>query len=628
MLAGSRPRASEGASLSFRSALTDTAMKSALAPVLAGLLVAACGGSEEKETPAPSPVASGAGAAIAHPSPGSRIEVAAPERRIRGAIDNEALSETVDGWFQALGNKIRIRDFDGIADAFSSDLLAEPLFPEFELSGSQGAQADLEHLPLGVERYRAPAPTRALGKAAFIESIENRIGPLARLSQSRWRLTSASFEKGPRRDDVVRWGRAEASIHIVGHALDRGTVVLDAKAVARIENRGGDWVISALRMEERTLLYHERPMFSEVSRAAGVAYDGLRYGEPGNDGDGWNGAATADVDGDGLLDIFVPGAQRGFLYRNTADGAFVEEAEARGLAGTGGGTGAVFFDYDRDGDQDLAVAHVGWLDLANKAKGRALELYENDGKGRFKDVSAETLVGKHSVPAYSLTAFDANGDGFTDLFACGYGRMDFEINDSWIEASNGAPDLLLMNRGGTTFEDMTVAAGMADKRWSYASAAADYDEDGDQDLFVANNFGTSRLWRNRGDGTFEDAAEELGVNVRGNVMGALWTDLNGDGRLDLYLASPTSTSGSRLLGGVEERRGSNASQGMIQMANGNKVFLGGVAEGGNATFQRGDIGGTRSGWAWSAASPDIDLDGTRDIVCVNGFVTGDLSGDT
>ncbi len=556
------------------------------------------------------------------------MEVAAPDRRIRGAIDNEALAETVDGWFQALGNKIRIRDFDGISDAFSEDLRAESLFPNVPIDELSAGGSSFELLPLGVERYRAPDPSRVLGKASFIESIEDRIGPLARLSQSRWRLTSASFQKEPNRGDVVKWGRAEASIHIVGHAVDRGTVVLDAKAVARIENREGDWVISALRLESRTLLYHRRPMFSEVSRAAGVAYDGLRYGESGNDGDGWNGAATADVDGDGLLDIFVPGAQRGFLYRNSGDGTFVEEAQTRGLFGTGGGTGAVFFDYDRDGDQDLAVGHVGWLDLANQPKGRALELYENDGKGRFKDVSRETLVGAHSIPAYSLTAFDANGDGFTDLFACGYGRMDFEINDSWIEASNGAPDLLLLNRGGKKFEDGTEAAGMGDKRWSYASAAADFDEDGDQDLYVANNFGTSRLWRNRGDGTFEDAAAELGVDVRGNVMGALWTDLNGDGRLDLYLSSPTSTSGTRLLGGVEERRGTAATQGMIQMANGNKVFLGTELEGGKAGFVRGDMGGTRSGWAWSAASPDIDLDGTRDIVCVNGFVTGELSGDT
>ena len=617
-----------GLVFSCRFASTATAMKSALFPVLAGLLAAACGGADDEESTAPAQNRSTPAAPEVTASLGHRVDIAAPERRIRGAIDNEALSETVDGWFQTLGNKIRIRDFDGIAGAFSESLQAESLFPELELSNLEAHRSDLELLPMGVERYRAPSPTRTLGKQALVNSIEDRIGPLARLSQSRWRLTSASFQKGPRRDDLVKWGRAEASIHIVGHTVDRGTVVLDAKAVVRVENREGEWIISALRMEERTLLYHRRPMFSEVSRAAGVAYDGLRYGEPGNDGDGWNGAATADVDGDGLLDILVPGAQRGFLYRNTADGGFVEEAQARGLAGIDGGTGVVFFDYDRDGDQDLAVAHVGWLDLANQPKGRPLELYQNDGKGHFKDVSAETLVGQHSLPAYSLTAFDADGDGFTDLFACGYGRMDYEINDSWIEASNGAPDLLLLNRGGATFEDGTKAAGLSDKRWSYASAAADFDEDGDQDLFVANNFGTSRLWRNRGDGTFEDVAEELGVNVRGNVMGALWTDINGDGRLDLYLASPTSTSGSRLLGGVEKRRGSAATRGMIQMANGNKVFLGRVGDDGAATFERSGLGGTRSGWAWSAASPDIDLDGTRDIVCVNGFVTGELSGDT
>ena len=282
-------------------------------------------------------------------------------------------------------------------------------------------------------------------------------------------------------------------------------------------------------------------------------------------------------------------------------------------------------------------------------------MFQNDGQGRFTDVTRELGLYKHRIPAYSLTAFDADGDGWTDLFVCGYGRMEAAKNNSWIEASNGASDLLLRNMEGAKFRDVTSKAGLEDRRWSYASAAADYDDDGDLDLYVGNNFGTSRLWRNRGDGTFEDVAEELGVNVRGNVMGVIWTDVDDDGRLDLYLSSPTSTSGTRLLKGVEDDLGAGASQGMMQMANGNKLFLGRmleqapvpdvtadselepaadepVAEDAGrrlmAGFEQVDVGGTRAGWSWSAASPDIDLDGNRDIVCVNGFVTGDISGDT
>lgn len=585
-------------------------------PILGLVLLASCGGDEPSD-PSPAP----ASTAPVH----QRVEVLAPDRALRGAIDNEALSEVVDGWLESVGNKLRIRDFDGFGKAFADGLVAEPLFP--------GTAPDdrNEDLPLGVQRRVAGDPTSTLDRTGFLESIESRIGPWGRVSQSRWRLASAVFEKTPRDErgaGLVKWGRAEVSIHVVGHDVSGGTEVLDARAVMRIENVGGQWTVHRLRMEERVLLRNGRPMFEEVSRATGVAFDGLRYGEPGNDGDGWNGAASADVDGDGLYDLFTPGATRGFLYRNSGDGTFEEQAEARGLLDTGGGTGAVFFDVDRDGDQDLAVAHIGWMTLADRPAGRPLSLWINDGKGQFTEATEAFGLSEIRVPAYGLTAFDANGDGWTDLFACGYGRMDFETNDSWIEASNGAPDLLLRNIDGKSFEDVTDASGLADRRWSYASAAADFDEDGDLDLFVGNNFGTSRLWRNRGDGTFEDVAKELGVDVQGNVMGVLWTDLDGDGRLDLYLASPTSTSGKRLLGGVEVERGKGFAGSMIQMANGNKLFLSRWKGGAFDGFQQEQRGGTRAGWAWSVASPDIDLDGTRDLVCVNGFVTGELTGDT
>ncbi|MEM8710118.1 MAG: VCBS repeat-containing protein [Planctomycetota bacterium] len=600
---------------------------------------AACGGSD----PAPArsgapPVASSSDSAETRSetvvSGPKRVVLPEIERALRGPVDNEALAEALDGWLGTVGNKVRIRDFDGISAAFADGFVGERLFADVDVD-AEGATP----LPMGVQRVIADPPQEALDRDGFMAALEDSISPWTRVAQSSWRLAQSRFQRPPR-GETVEWGLADIRIHIVGHPADGGTVVLDALATAAIRNVAGEWRMTHFQVTERKLLLHARPMFSEVSRAVGVAYDGLRYGEPGNDGDGWNGVAAADVDGDGLLDVFVPGAQKGFLYRADGDGGFVEEAEVRGLGALGGGTGAVFFDYDRDGDQDLAVAFIGWRKLDDSPAGRALGLYENDGKGVFRDVSRATGFARHRLPAYSLTAFDADGDGFTDLFACGYGRMDAETNDSWIEASNGASDLLLRNVGGERFEDVTARAGLEDRRWSYASAAADFDEDGDVDLYVGNNFGTSRLYRNRGDGTFEDVAEELGVNVRGNVMGVIWTDLNGDGRLDLYLSSPTSTSGSRLLSNVEEEFGTGSAQGMMQMANGNKLFLGAFAmdpENPNDTragfVQAGQgstayMGGLRAGWSWSAASPDVDLDGHRDIVCVNGFVTGEVSGDT
>ncbi|MEL6428359.1 MAG: VCBS repeat-containing protein [Planctomycetota bacterium] len=584
------------------------------------LLCAGCGGASE---PAHGGAPSGTAARPVEPARAAptRVEVPEPTRPMRGPIDNEALSETVDAWFEGLGNRLRIRDFDAFERALHPDLAAERIFPSASSTGHV-----LERLPLGVERIRLAAPTEVLDRDAFVGSLEATVGPWARVTQAKIRVRGAKFEED-RATDLVESAYVDLALHVVGDEVDGGTVVLDGLARALLVNEAGEWRILRLRLTERSLLRRGRRMFSEVSRAAGVAFDGKRFGEPGNDGDGWSGVASADVDGDGLLDVYVPGPEGSFLYVQDGAGAFVDEAEERGLAAFTGGTGAVFFDYDRDGDQDLAVAFIGWIGLDDSLLGSPVRIFENDGEGRFADRTESLGVAEVRMPAYSLTAFDADGDGWTDLFACGYGRMEHEVNDSWLSARNGASDLLLANRGGEAFEDVTVAAGLDDRSWSYASAAADFDEDGDLDLFIGNNFGRSRLMRNRGDGTFEDVAAALGAEVQGNVMGAVWTDLDADGRLDLYLASPTSTSGSRLLSSVEGERGRGSSLSMMQMANGNKAFFGRV-EDGRSTFAAADVGGTRAGWAWSVATPDIDLDGARDIVCVNGFVTGEITGDT
>ena len=597
-------------------------------PVVAALaaFVSACGAYEGNESASPR---TDQVVALSADEVG-RVQLPEIERAMRGPVDNEALSESLDGWLGTLGNKVRIRDFDGIRNAFIEDFQGERLFPTDFAAGEETS------LPMGVKRMVASQPSETLDRDAFMAALEGSLSPWARVSQSSWRLADSTFQD-PGRNKKFEWGLADIRIHVVGQPEEGGTLVLDALATAAIGNFNGKWRISRFRVTERKLMVHGAPMFSEVSRAVGVAFDGLRFGEPGNDRDGWNGLAAADVDGDDLIDVFVPGARQSFLYRADGQGSFVDEAKERGLDGADGGTGAVFFDYDRDGDQDLAVAFVGWRKLDDSPAGRSVSIFQNDGRGHFKEVTKELGLSKHRVPAYSLTAFDADGDGWTDLFVCGYGRMEADTNDSWIEASNGSADLLLRNMEGERFRDVTVASGLDDRRWSYASAAADYDEDGDLDLFVGNNFGTSRLWRNRGDGTFEDVAEELGVNVRGNVMGVLWTDVDGDGRLDLYLSSPTSTSGTRILNDVESEFGTDSAMGMMQAANGNKLFLGrmkDVAPGPDgpaqrvAGFEQSDMGGIRAGWSWSAASPDIDLDGRRDIVCVNGFVTGDITGDT
>jgi hypothetical protein len=185
---------------------------------------------------------------------------------------------------------------------------------------------------------------------------------------------------------------------------------------------------------------------------------------------------------------------------------------------------------------------------------------------------------------------------------------------------------LLHNLGGTGFKEVAQEVGLVDQRWSYACADADYDLDGDQDLYVANDYGWNSLWRNNA-GKFLDVAVELGVDDLGNGMGVSWGDLDGDGELDLYVANMSSTAGNRIiarLGGDEKHRGE-----LLKMAAGNSVFLA-RTNASKRSFERlpPARGGVDANWAWSAALADFDLDGRLDVFCTNGFITGETPADT
>ncbi|MCA8981569.1 MAG: VCBS repeat-containing protein, partial [Planctomycetes bacterium] len=333
-----------------------------------------------------------------------------------------------------------------------------------------------------------------------------------------------------------------------------------------------------------------------------------------------------DVDGDGYWDVFVPSDGRNYLYLGGPNGVFEEVAEARGVALPAAGTGALFFDRDGDGDQDLIVGHDAWVSKQGEVEGRAPAFYENDGHGSFVERGAALGLDRYLGPWYSLCALDFDADGDLDVFVCGYGTVAREHNDSWIEATNGTPNLLLENRGSAGFVDVAGELGIAGRSWSYAAAAADYDLDGDTDLYVANDYGTNRLWRNDGKGRFVDVAGELGVKDKGNGMGVTFGDLNQDGVLDLYVSNMSSTAGNRILGRLQDDLDPELHATLKKLAAGNTIFLSGA----EARFAQlpSAAGGVNASWAWSAVLRDFDLDGCLDIYCANGYVTGDLAHDT
>ena len=323
------------------------------------------------------------------------------------------------------------------------------------------------------------------------------------------------------------------------------------------------------------------------------------------------GVAVGDFDRDGYVDLFVTRlAAANILYRNMCNGTFRDVTAEAGLDRmVMDSNGAGWADVDSDGDLDLYVTAL-W--------DTRYYLFINDGDGRFSEQAIRrgaAVEGADSHFGYSPAFADYDGDGFIDIHVTEW-RHD-EVNPSGAR-SNAR---LLRNLGGRGpgwagyFEDVTIAAGVALDNipstslnaqagsFSFASQFTDMDGDGLLDLAVASDFGQSRLFWNRGDGTFVDGTEAAGVGTDENGMGHAVADFDGDGLLDWFV---TSISGEQRLNHT-----------------GNRLFRN---IGGRQFIDVTDDAGVRDGfWGWAAVALDYDNDGDLDLAMSNGVLFPDDS---
>jgi len=343
---------------------------------------------------------------------------------------------------------------------------------------------------------------------------------------------------------------------------------------------------------------------------------------------GWHGIATADVNNDGLDDVYLcdGGGLTNRLLVQQANGTAVDHSLASGLGILDHSFGSLFADFDNDGDQDAAIALVS-----------GVLIMRNDGSGSFSVASAKSFPA--SVP-YSLSAADYDEDGDLDLFASCYVQRAGVNRHSFVarplpyhDALNGGRNELLRNEGQLRFRSATRAAGMhpGNSRFSYSASWDDYDGDGDLDLYVANDFGSNNLYqsqlRESGKAVFRDVALEAGVRDIAAGMSTCWGDFDNDGLVDLYVGNMFSSAGNRIAFQDQFKPGGNLETRALYQrhARGNSLFK----NNGQGSFSDVSVssGTTMGRWAWSSLFVDLDNNGWEDVLVANGFITQEDTGD-
>jgi Flp pilus assembly protein TadD/peroxiredoxin len=331
------------------------------------------------------------------------------------------------------------------------------------------------------------------------------------------------------------------------------------------------------------------------------------------------GVATGDFDNDGFDDFYVcqPAGLPNRLYRNKGDGTFEDVSEKAGAAVLDNTACALFADFQNRGLQDLLVVC---------STGPLLFLNQGDGTFSLKQNAFKFAHPPQGSFTHAAIA-DYDRDGRLDIYFCTYmyylGLDQYHYPVPYYDARNGPPNCLFHNEGNGSFIETTEAAGLGtdNNRYSFACAWGDSNSNGLPDLFIANDFGTSQLYRNNGNGTFTVVSKQAHVEGVGAGMGCSWSDYDNDGHQDVYVPSMWEAAGQR----VSEQKQFHAEapesiRALYQRhARGNALYR----NLGDGTFENvGHRAGVEMGrWSWSSDFWDFDHDGYPDLYVSNGYIS-------
>lgn len=324
------------------------------------------------------------------------------------------------------------------------------------------------------------------------------------------------------------------------------------------------------------------------------------------------GVSVVDFDKDGWNDFYLTNSgenSQNALYRNNSDGTFTDVAKDLGIADinkseTGVSMGAVWGDFDNDGFEDLLVYKWGKTELFKNNQGRNFTKAGNTGFPDWANINSGIW-------------FDFDRDGKLDIFLGGYFPENLNLwqlettrimPESFEYAKNGGRKYLFRNLGDGKFEEVSKKMGIDTNRWALAVGAADLTGNGFPDLFIANDYGVSEMFFNDEGKRFVDASEKSGVGFAPKSgMNASFGDVLNDGRLSIYV--------------------SNISEEGILLQGNNLWMPRPETSGADLKFDNlaSNFGVDMGGWSWGAQFGDLNNDSNLDIFLANGYVSADKS---
>jgi Flp pilus assembly protein TadD len=476
-----------------------------------------------------------------------------------------------------------------------------------------------------------------LGRDPFIQQLRSSLSSFSTIQTAEFQVTRIDVQSGGALKTRVRYELVGAGPGF--HREQRiGWWDLEWEAAPN-----GGYGLRSWQSTEETRSRSAKPWYEDIAphvfgRASSYSQQFLRGvddwrtvldGASGIDIYGHNGVSVGDIDGDGFDDLYVcqPAGLPNRLYRNRGDGSFEDITESSGVGLLENTSCAIFADFDNDGHQDLIVV---------RATGPLLFLNQGGGKFQLKP-NAFQFANPPQGTFTGAAAADYDRDGWLDIYFCLYvyyqGADQYRYPAPYYAAENGPPNFMLRNNRDGTFRDVTAQSGLNQNntRYSFCCGWGDYNGDGWPDLYVVNDFGRKNLYRNNGDGTFTDVAPQAGVEDVGAGMGVCWFDYDNDGAEDLYVADMWTAAGERIsTQEIFQRDADPETRALYRKhAMGNSLFR----NRGDGTFQDSTaLTGTGMGrWAWSSDAWDFDHDGFPDLYIVNGMLSGparpDINGD-